>query len=84
MVIQLQGLILRLRTKSVPILLKILNGLVKMFTKTPSEVEGEDGIDSDIDFKKGEQIVIFRGEKLRIKKSFPMAIGNGLYLVETH
>ena len=56
-----------------------------MFTKTPSEVAGEDGIDSDIDFKKGEQIVIFRGEKLRKKKkSFPMAIGNGLYLVEPH
>ena len=56
-----------------------------MFTKTPLEVAGEDGIDSDIDFKKGEQIVIFRGEKLRKKKKyFPMAIGNGLYLVEPH
>ena len=76
---------MRLRSKSTSILLKILNGLVKMFTKTPSEVAGEDGIDSDIDFKKGEQIVIFRGEKLRKKKkSFPMAIGNGLYLVEPH
>ena len=75
---------MRLRSKNTSILLKILNGLVKMFTKTPSEVAGEDGIDSDIDFKKGEQIVIFRGEKLRKKKSFPMAIGNGLYLVEPH
>ena len=45
---------------------------------------GEDGIDSDIDFKKKEQIVIFWGEKLWKKKSFPMAIGNGLYLVEPH
>ena len=32
---------------------------------------GEDGIDSDIDFKKEEQIVIFRGEKLWKKKFFP-------------
>ena len=61
---------MRLRSKSTSILLKILNGLVKMFTKTRSEVVGEDGIDSDIDFKKGEQIVIFRGEKLRKKKIF--------------
>ena len=50
------------------ILLKILNALDKILTKTPSEVAGEDGIDSDIDFKKKEQIVIFRGEKLREKK----------------
>ena len=50
------------------ILLKILNGLCKMSVKTPSELAGEDGIDSDIDFKKEEQIVIFRGEKLREKK----------------
>ena len=50
------------------ILLKILNGLGKMSAKTPSEVAGEDGIDSDIDFKKEDQIVIFRGEKLRKKK----------------
>ena len=56
---------MRLRTKSVPILLKIPNALAKILTKTPSEVAGEDGIDSDIDFKKREQIVIFRGEKLR-------------------
>ena len=75
---------MRLRTKSVPILLKIPNAPAKILTKTPSEVVGEDGIDSDIDFKKKEQIVIFRGEKLRKKKSFPMAIGNGLYLVEPH
>ena len=53
------------------ILLKILNGLCKMSAKTPSEVAGEDGIDSDIDFKKEDQIVIFRGEKLRKKKFFP-------------
>ena len=59
---------MKLRTKSVPILLKIPNGLVKIFIKTPSEVAGEDGIDSDIDFKKEEQIVIFRGEKLRKEK----------------
>ena len=39
---------------------------------------------SDIDIKKVEQIVIFRGEKLQKKNSFPMAIGNGLYLVEPH
>mgnify|MGYP001259195486 FL=1 len=76
---------MRLRTKSVPILLKILNAPEKILTKTPSEVAGEDGIDSDIDFKKEDQIVIFRGEKLRKKKnSFPMPIGNGLYLVEPH
>ena len=55
-----------------------------MSAKTPSEVAGEDGIDSDNDFKKKEQIVIFREEKLRKKKSFPMAIGNGLYIVELH
>ena len=76
---------MRLRTKSVPILLKILNAPEKILTKTPSEVAGEDGIDSDIDFKKKEQIVIVRGEKLRKKNiSFPMVIGNGLYLVEPH
>ena len=61
---------MRLRTKSVPILLKILNAPEKILTKTPSEVAGEDGIDSDIDFKKKEQIVIFRGEKLWKKKFF--------------
>ena len=59
---------MRLRTKSVPILLKIPNAPAKILTKTSSEVAGEDGIDSDIDFKKKEQIVIFRGEKLRKKK----------------
>ena len=75
---------MRLRTKSVSILLKIPNGLCKISAKTPSDVAGEDGIDTDIDFKKKEQIVIFRGEKLRKKKFFPMAIGNGLYLVEPH
>ena len=52
--------------------------------KTPLEVAGEVGVNTDIDFKKKEQIVIFRGEKLRKKNSFPMAIGNGLYLVEPH
>ena len=61
---------MRLRTKSVPISLKILNAPEKILTKTPSEVAGEDGIDSDIDFKKKEQIVIFRGEKLWKKKFF--------------
>ena len=34
----------------------------------PSEVAGEDGVNIDIDFKKKEQIVIFRGEKLQKKK----------------
>ena len=54
------------------ILLKIPDGPCKISAKMPSEVAGEDGIDSDIDFKKGEQIVIFRGEKLRKKKNlFP-------------
>ena len=67
------------------ILLKILNAPDKILTKTPSEVAGEDRIDSDSDFKKKEQIVIFRGKKLRGKKNyFPMTIGNGLYLVEPH
>ena len=42
------------------ILLKILNALAKILTKMASEVAGEDGIDTDIDFKKKEQIVIFR------------------------
>ena len=50
------------------ILLKILNGLCKMSAKTPSEVAGEDGVNTDIDFNKKEQIVIFRGEKLQKKK----------------
>ena len=67
------------------ILLKIPIGPGKMSAKTPSEVAGEDGIDSDIDFKKEDQIVIFQAEKLRKKKnSFPMPIGNSLYLVEPH
>ena len=61
---------MRLRTKSVPILLKIPNALAKILTKTPSEVAGEDGIDSDIDFKKKEQIAIFREKKLRKKNLF--------------
>ena len=65
---QLQGKIVRLRTKSMSILLKIPNSPGKMSAKTPSEVAGEDWIDSDIDFKKEDQIVIFRGEKLRKKK----------------
>ena len=43
---------MRLRTKSVLILLKIPNAPAKILTKTPSEVAGEDGIDFDIDFKK--------------------------------
>ena len=59
---------MRLRTKSVPILLKILNAPEKILTNTPSEVAGEDGGNTDIDFKKKEQIVIFRGEKLWKKK----------------
>ena len=59
---------MRLRTKSVPILLKILNAPEKILTKTPSEAAGEDGIDSDVDLKRKEQIVIFRGETLRKKK----------------
>ena len=56
---------MRLRSKSTSILLKIPNGLVKIFTKTPLEVAGEDGIDSDINIKNMQQIVIFRGEKLQ-------------------
>ena len=68
MELQLQGKIVRLRTKSMSILLKIPNGLCKIFTKTPSEVVGADGVNTDIGFKKKEQIVIFRGEKLRKKK----------------
>ena len=82
--IQLLSRIERLRTKSMSISLKISKAPAKILTKTPSEVAGEDGIDSDIDLKKKEQIVIFRGEKLRKKKSCPMAIGNDLYLVEPH
>ena len=50
------------------ILLKILKGPDKIPAKTSSEVAGEEGINTDIDFKKKEQIVIFRGEKLRKKK----------------
>ena len=68
MEIQLLGLIMRLRTKSVPILLKIPNSLCKMSAKTPSEVAGGGGVNTDIDFNKKEQIVIFQGEKLRKKK----------------
>ena len=49
------------------ILLKILNALAKILTKMPSEVAGEDGIDTDIDIKKMEQIIIFRREKSRKK-----------------
>ena len=52
------------------ILLKILNTLDKILTKTPSEVAGEDGVEIDIDIKNVEQIVIFRGVKLRIEKLF--------------
>ena len=63
--IQLLGQIVRLRSKSTSILLKILNGLVKISAKTPSEVAGEDGIEIDIDIKNVQQIVIFRGEKSR-------------------
>ena len=59
---------MRLRTKSMSIVLKIPNGPGKVSAKTSSKVAGEDGVDSDIDFKRKEQIVIFRGEKLRKKK----------------
>ena len=48
MEIQLRGKIVKLRSKSVSILLKIPNGLVKIFTKTPSEVRGEGGNNRDI------------------------------------
>ena len=41
-----------------------LNGPCKIPAKTPSEVAGEDGIDSDINFKKKEQIVIFCSSNL--------------------
>ena len=50
--IQLLGKIVRLRTKSVPILLKILNGLNKILIKMPSEVRGEGGNNLDIHPKK--------------------------------
>ena len=50
--IQLLGKIVRLRTKSVPILLKILNGLVKILIKMPLEVRGERGNNLDIHPKK--------------------------------
>ena len=63
---------MRLRSKSTSILLKILNGLVKMFTKTPSEVAGEDGIDSDIDLKKGNKLSFSEGKNCEKKKNlFP-------------
>ena len=52
--IQLQGKIVRLRSKSVSILLKILNGLVKMLIKTPSKVGWMEQKISDIDIKKVE------------------------------
>ena len=45
-------------SKSASTLLKILYGPCKIPAKMPSEVAREDGIDSDIDFKKKEQIVI--------------------------
>ena len=44
-----------------------------MSAKTPAEGAGEDGREADSDFKKEDQIVIFRGEKLRKKKFFPHA-----------
>ena len=66
------------------ILLKILNAPDKILTKTPSEVAGEDGIDSDIDFKKRNKLSFSEGKNCGKKNSFTMAIGNGLYLVEPH
>ena len=43
MEIQLRGKIVKLRSKSASILLKIPNGLVKIFAKTPSKVGGKGG-----------------------------------------
>ena len=63
---------MRPRTKSVPILLKIPNGHAKISTKTPSEAAGEDGIDSDINIKNMQQIVIFRWEGVAKKKKKKM------------
>ena len=50
--IQLQGKIVRLRSKSASILLKIPNGLVKILIKTPSKVGWMEQKISDIDIKK--------------------------------
>ena len=59
---------MRLRSKSASILLKILNGPVKILIKTPSKVRGKGGNNRYIHLKKVRQIVIFKGEKLRENK----------------
>ena len=71
MELQLQGKIVRLRTKSMSILSKIPNGLCKISAKTSSKVAGEDGIDSDIDFKKKGINCHFPRGKIAEKKFFP-------------
>ena len=75
---------MRLRTKSVSILSKIPNGMGKIPAKTPWEVAREDGVNTDIDFKKRNKLSFSERKNCEKKKSFPMAIGNGLYLVEPH
>ena len=52
--IQLQGKIVRLRSKSTSILLKISDSLVKILIKTPSKVGWMEQKISDIDIKKVE------------------------------
>ena len=52
--IQLQGKIVRLRSKSTYILLKISDSLVKILMKTPSKVGWMEQKISDIDIKKVE------------------------------
>ena len=52
--IQLQGKIVRLRSKSTSILLKISDSLVKILMKTPSKVGWMEQKISDIDIKKVE------------------------------
>ena len=54
MEIQLRGKIVKLRSKSTSILLKIPNGLVKIFKKTPSKAGWMEQKNSDIDIKKVE------------------------------
>ena len=54
MEIQLRGKIVKLRSKSASILLKILNGLVKIFAETPSKVAEEDQHIKKIDHQKVE------------------------------
>ena len=52
--IQLRGKIVKLRSKSASILLKILNGLVKIFAEMPSKMAEEDQHIKKIDHQKVE------------------------------